>query len=77
MRFSRRSKMRRTAPLVHRFIRKARKSFSFTKNIVSRVFFDSLEEWTVSISTKEERPREEKSLYSLLVKTDLSVICVL
>ena len=43
IRFSRRSKTRRTAPFVHRFIRKARKSFSLVKNIVSKVFFDS---WT-------------------------------
>lgn len=52
-------------------------SFFMTKNMVRSVFFDSLEEWTVSISTKEERPRERKSLYSRSVKTSLSVICAL
>ena len=50
-RFSRRSKTRRTAPLVQRFMRKARKSFSFVKNSVRRDFLESLEECTVSIST--------------------------
>ena len=44
-------KTRRTAPLVHRFIRKARKSFSLVKKKVRRVFRDFLEECTVSIST--------------------------
>ena len=44
-------KTRHTAPLVYRFIRKAKKSFSLVKNMVSRVLFDSLKEWIVSIWT--------------------------
>ena len=77
IRFSRRSNTRRTAPAVQRFMRKARNSFSCVKNIVSRVFFDSLEECTVSISTNEVSSRSQKSLYSLLLKTERSLICVL
>ena len=44
-RFSKRSKVSLTAPLVHRLSKKARNSFSFVKNSVRRVLFDSLEEW--------------------------------
>lgn len=47
------------------------------KNRVNRVFFDFLEEWTVSISTCEGSARLQKSLYNLFVKTAQSVICVL
>lgn len=60
-RFSKRSKVSLTAPLVHRLSKKARNSFSFVKNSVRRVLFDSLEEWTVSISTKDDRSNEQKS----------------
>ena len=77
IRYSRRSNTRRTALAVQRFMRKARNSFSCAKNMVSRVFFDSLEECTVFISTNEVSPRSQKSLYSLLLKIDRSLICVL
>ena len=73
-RFSKRSKVSLTAPLVHRLSKKARNSFSFVKNSVRRVLFDSLEEWTVSISTKDDRSNEQKSEQVLCVKIERSVI---
>lgn len=59
------------------FIGEARSSFSFVKNKVNKVFFESLEDLTVSISTKDSKPKEQKSEYVLLTKADRSVICVL
>ena len=50
--FSKRSNISLTAPLVQRLSKKARNNFSCVKNNVKRVLFDSLEECTVSISTK-------------------------
>ena len=58
-------------------IKKARSSFSFVKNKVNKVFFESLEDLTVSISTKDSKPKEQKSEYVLLTKAERSVICVL
>ena len=39
----------------------AKNNSAFVKNSVRRVLFDSLEEWTVSISTKDDRSNEQKS----------------
>lgn len=36
-----------------------------------------LEDLTVSISTKDSKPKEQKSEYVLLTKAERSVICVL
>ena len=77
IRFSRRSKTRRTAPFVHRFIRKARKSFSLVKNIVSKVFFDSLDDVRYPFEhSLLDRGNKSRDITGC-VKTALSVICVL
>lgn len=55
----------------------ARNSFSLVKKKVSNVLLDSLDECTVSISTKEDNCSSLKSLNNLFSKTVLFVICVL
>ena len=56
---------------------RARNSFSLVKKKVSNVLLDSLDECTVSISTKEDNCSSLKSLNNLFSNTVLFVICVL